>query len=31
MIDTGLIYKYTNLLNNKIYIGQTREKLERRH
>ena len=30
-MNTGLIYKYTNLINNKIYIGQTREKLERRH
>ena len=27
---TGLIYKYTNLLNGKIYIGQTRTSLERR-
>lgn len=28
---TGLIYKYTNKINNKIYIGQTRQQLERRH
>ena len=28
---TGLIYKYTNKINNKIYIGQTRTKLETRH
>lgn len=27
---TGLIYKYTNKINNKIYIGQTSETLERR-
>lgn len=27
----GLIYKYTNKINNKIYIGQTRQRLERRH
>ena len=28
---TGLIYKYTNKINKKIYIGQTRQQLERRH
>lgn len=28
---TGLIYKYTNKINNKIYIGQTKTKLEIRH
>lgn len=28
---TGLIYKYTNKINGKVYIGQTTEKLERRH
>ena len=30
-MKTGLIYKYTNKINNKVYIGQTTEKLERRH
>lgn len=28
---TGLIYKYTNLVNNKVYIGQTTEKIARRY
>lgn len=27
----GLIYKYTNLINNKNYIGQTTTKIETRH
>ena len=27
----GLIYKYTNKINNKVYIGQTRTKLKIRH
>lgn len=27
----GLIYKYTNIINNKTYIGQTRQSLEERH
>ena len=26
----GIIYKITNLVNNKVYIGQTRQKLKRR-
>lgn len=30
-MKTGLIYKYTNLLNQKIYIGQTTTTLEYRH
>lgn len=30
MINTGKIYKYTNLINRKIYIGQTRQTLEQR-
>lgn len=28
---TGIIYKYTNLLNKKVYIGQTTTTLEQRH
>lgn len=28
---TGLIYKYTNKINGKIYIGQTKQQLEIRH
>lgn len=28
---TGLIYKYTNLINGKVYIGQTSTSLEVRH
>ena len=28
---TGLIYKYTNNINGKIYIGQTRQQLQKRH
>lgn len=31
MIENGKIYKYTNLINNKIYIGQTKQSLENRH
>ena len=31
MIECGKIYKYTNLINNKIYIGQTKQSLEQRH
>ena len=31
MIENGKIYKYTNLINNKIYIGQTIQPLEERH
>lgn len=31
MIETGLIYKYTNLINGKIYIGQTKQALKNRH
>lgn len=27
----GYIYKFTNLINNKIYIGQTRQKLNNRY
>ena len=27
----GLIYMYTNLLNEKVYVGQTTLKLQRRH
>lgn len=30
MINNGKIYKYTNLINNKIYIGQTTQRLEDR-
>ena len=28
---TGLIYKYTNNINGKIYVGQTRQQLQKRH
>lgn len=31
MIEFGRIYKYTNLINNKVYIGQTKKSLEQRH
>ena len=31
MIENGKIYKYTNLINNKVYIGQTKQSLEERH
>lgn len=31
MEKVGRIYKYTNLINGKIYIGQTTQTLERRH
>lgn len=31
VIRTGLIYKYTNKINNKSYIGQTIQKLAKRH
>ena len=27
----GIIYKYTNLLNGKVYIGQTIQELKERH
>lgn len=30
MIENGKIYKYTNLINGKVYIGQTRQTLEQR-
>ena len=30
MIENGKIYKYTNLLNGMIYIGQTKQTLEQR-
>jgi len=30
MSDFGIIYKVTNLINNKIYIGQTTGSLEKR-
>lgn len=30
MINNGKIYKYTNLINNKVYIGQTTQRLEDR-
>lgn len=30
MIENGKIYKYTNLLNNKVYVGQTIQSLEDR-
>lgn len=30
MVENGKIYKYTNLINNKIYIGQTKSSLEQR-
>ena len=26
----GIIYKYTNILNNKVYIGQTRQSMQQR-
>ena len=29
-MNNGKIYKYTNLINGKVYIGQTRQKLELR-
>lgn len=28
---TGLIYKYTNNINGKIYVGQTRQQLQKHH
>lgn len=31
MIEFGRIYKYTNLINNKVYIGQTKKSLKQRH
>lgn len=31
MIENGKIYKYINLINGKIYIGQTTQSLEQRH
>lgn len=31
MINKGRIYKYTNLINNKVYIGQTKQSLKNRH
>lgn len=30
MIENGKIYKYTNLINNMVYIGQTKQTLEQR-
>lgn len=30
MIENGKIYKYTNLINKKVYIGQTKQSLEER-
>lgn len=27
MIENGKIYKYTNLINGKVYIGQTKQTL----
>ena len=30
MIENGKIYKYTNLMNGKVYIGQTKKTLEQR-
>lgn len=30
MIENGKIYKYTNLINNKVYIGQTKSSIEER-
>ena len=30
MIENGKIYKYTNLINGKVYIGQTKQTLEQR-
>ena len=27
---TGLIYKFTNKINNKVYIGQTTQTIEQR-
>ena len=29
-MENGKIYKYTNLINGKIYIGQTKQTLEQR-
>lgn len=31
MIEYGRIYKYTNLINKKVYIGQTKQSLKQRH
>ena len=28
MIENGKIYKYTNLINGMVYIGQTKQTLE---
>lgn len=30
MIENGIIYKYTNLINGKVYIGQTTQTLQKR-
>ena len=30
-MNNGKIYKYTNLINKKVYIGQTKTTLENRH
>lgn len=30
MIENGKIYKYTNLINGMVYIGQTKQTLEQR-
>lgn len=30
MIENGKIYKYTNLINGMVYIGQTKQSLARR-
>ena len=29
-METGIIYKYTNINNNKVYIGQTNRPIQRR-
>lgn len=29
-MENGKIYKYTNLLNGKVYIGQTKQTLEQK-
>ena len=27
----NVVYKYTNIINNKVYIGQTKQELKKRH